>query len=155
MYNKIILIGRLTRDIELKYTTSGLATAKSSLAVSHYYKDKTTGEQKEEVCFIDFNLFGRSAEVANQYLKKGSKVLIEGRLILNQWVDSTGNKRSKHEIVVETLKFLDKKDEGKREKGEDEVIPNPKKVEAMEKAKSKAQAQHIPQVDINDDEIPF
>jgi len=136
MYNKIILIGRLTRDIELKYTTSGMAIAKSSLATSYKYKDKTTGEQKEEVCFIDFNLFGRSAEVANQYLKKGSKVLIEGRLVLNSWVDSTGNKRNKHEIVVETLKFLDSKnDEGRREK---------------------AKAQHIPQVDIDDDdEIPF
>ena len=149
MYNKVMLIGRLTRDIELKYTTSGLATAKSSLATSYKYKDKS-GADKEEVCFIDFNLFGRSAEVANQYLKKGSKVLIEGRLILNQWVDSTGNKRSKHEIVVETLKFLDKKDEGKREKGEDEVIPNPKKVDAMEKAKVQ-----LPQIDIDDDEIPF
>ena len=136
MYNKVILVGNLTRDVELKYTTSGMAIAKSSLATSYKYKDKTTGEQKEEVCFIDFNLFGRSAEVANQYLKKGSKVLIEGRLVLNSWVDSTGNKRNKHEIVVETLKFLDSKnDEGRREK---------------------AKAQHIPQVDIDDDdEIPF
>ena len=67
MYNKVIMVGNLTRDIELRYLPSGSAIAKSAIATSYKYKS-TTGEQKDEVCFLDFNIFGRSAEVANQYL---------------------------------------------------------------------------------------
>jgi single-strand DNA-binding protein len=108
MFNEVIILGRLTKDIELKYTQNGLAVAKSSIASSHKYKDKTTGEQKEEVMFIDINIFGRSAEIANQYLKKGDLLQIVGRLTLNQWVGSDGQKRSKHEIIVERLILLPK-----------------------------------------------
>jgi len=108
MFNEVIILGRLTKDIELKYTQNGLAVAKSSIASSHKYKDKTTGEQKEEVMFIDINIFGRSAEIANQYLKKGDLVFLTGRLTLNQWVGSDGSKRQKHEVIVEELKLLPK-----------------------------------------------
>jgi single-strand DNA-binding protein len=68
-----------------------------------------TGEQKEEVCFLEFNMFGRSAEVANQYLKKGSKVLLEGRLVLEQWTAQDGSSRSRHSLRVEEMKMLDSK----------------------------------------------
>jgi single-strand DNA-binding protein len=100
------MVGNLTRDIELKFVTSGAAIAKSAIATSYKYKS-TTGEQKDEVCFLDFSIFGRSAEVANQYLRKGSKVLLEGRLIFEQWTDSTGGTRSKHSLRVDTMKMLD------------------------------------------------
>jgi single-strand DNA-binding protein len=80
MFNKVIAVGNLTRDIDLRYLQNGSAIAKSAIATSYKYKS-TTGEQKDEVCFLDFSIFGRSAEVANQYLRKGSKVLLEGRLI--------------------------------------------------------------------------
>ena len=110
MYNKVIQVGNLTRDITLTYTPSGVAIAKSAIATSHKYKS-TTGEQKEEVCFLDFNIFGRSAEVANQYLKKGSKVLLEGRLIFEQWTAQDGSTRSKHSLTVETMKMLDVKND--------------------------------------------
>lgn len=83
MYNKVIFVGNLTRDIELKHLPSGSAVAKSSIASSYRYKAQN-GEQKEEVCFLEFTVFGRYAEVANQYLKKGSKVLLEGRLVFEQ-----------------------------------------------------------------------
>ena len=102
MYNKTIMIGNLTRDIELKYLPSGSAVAKSSIASSYKYKSQT-GEQKEEVCFR------RSAEVANQYLKKGSKVLLEGRLVLEQWTAQDGSSRSRHSLRVEEMKMLDTK----------------------------------------------
>ena len=105
MYNKVIMVGNLTRDIELRYLPSGSAIAKSAVATSYKYKS-STGEQKDEVCFLDFNIFGRSAEVANQYLKKGSKVLLEGRLVFEQWTDSTGGTRSKHSLRVDTMKML-------------------------------------------------
>lgn len=104
MFNKVILLGNLTRDIELRYASSGMAIGPCGLAVSRKYK--VGGESKEEVCFVDITFFGRTAEVANQYLKKGSKVLVEGRLRFEQWQDQSGNKRSKHSVSVDTMQML-------------------------------------------------
>jgi single-strand DNA-binding protein len=108
MYNKVILVGNLTRDIEIKYSQSGMAIAKTAIATSKKFKSNT-GEQKEEVCFVDITFFARSAEVANQYLHKGSKVLIEGRLHFDQWTDQNGQKRSKHGVNVDLMQMLDSK----------------------------------------------
>ncbi len=105
MYNKVILVGNLTRDIELRYAQSGTGIAKTAIATSR--KFTSNGEKKEEVCFVDITFFGRSAEVANQYLRKGSKILVEGRLQFEQWVDQNGGKRSKHSVIVETMQMLD------------------------------------------------
>ena len=110
MYSKVITIGYLTRPIEVKYLPNGGAIAKSAIATSHKYKTQS-GEQKEEVCFLDFSMFGRSAEIAQQYLKKGSKVMLEGRLVLEKWVGKDGNNRSKHSLRVEAMKMLDTKAE--------------------------------------------
>ena len=107
MYNKVILVGNLTRDIELRYTQSGSAIAKTAIATSRRFT--VNGEKREEVMFIDITFFGRSAEIANQYLRKGSKVLVDGRLIFEQWVDQTGAKRSKHSVTVENMQMLDTK----------------------------------------------
>lgn len=108
MFNKTILVGNITRDIELKYLPSGTAIATTSLAINRKWKDKN-GQQQDETCFIDIIVFGRTAEVLNQYCRKGSKILIEGRLKLDQWDDQNGGKRSKHSIVVENLTMLDTK----------------------------------------------
>ena len=108
MYNKVIMVGNLTRDIELRYLPSGAAIAKSAIATSFKFKS-AAGEQKDEVCFLDFNMFGRSAEVANQYLRKGSKVLLEGRLVLEQWTAQDGSNRSKHSLRVDNMTMLDSK----------------------------------------------
>ena len=107
MFNKIILVGNLTRDIELRYSQGGMGIAKTAIATSR--KFTSNGEKKEEVCFVDITFFGRSAEVANQYLRKGSKILVEGRLNFEQWVDQNGQKRSKHSVTVETMQMLDSK----------------------------------------------
>ncbi|MDQ7043991.1 MAG: single-stranded DNA-binding protein [Sulfurimonas sp.] len=107
MFNKLILVGNLTRDIELRYTQSGTAIAKTAIATSR--KFTSNGEKKEEVCFVDVTFFGRSGEVANQYLRKGSKILVEGRLNFEQWVDQNGHKRSKHSVIAETMQMLDSK----------------------------------------------
>jgi len=107
MFSKTIIAGNLTRDIELRYSQGGMAIAKTSIATSRKFKQNN--EQKEEVCYIDITFFGRSAEVANQYLRKGSKVLIEGHLVFEQWVDNNGQKRSKHSVTVETMQMLDTK----------------------------------------------
>ena len=107
MYNKVILVGNLTRDIELRYSQGGMGIASTAIATSR--KFTSNGEKKEEVCFVDITFFARSAEVANQYLRKGSKILVEGRLNFDQWVDQNGQKRSKHSVVVETMQMLDSK----------------------------------------------
>jgi single-strand DNA-binding protein len=111
MYNKVIMIGNLTRDMELKYLPSGSAVGKSAIATSHRYKTQT-GEQKEEVCFLDFSVFGKGAEILNQYVRKGSKVMLEGRLIFEQWQAQDGSNRSRHTLRVEEFKFLDSKNDG-------------------------------------------
>ena len=105
MFNKVILVGNLTRDIELRYSQNGSAIAKSAIATSR--KFTVNGEKREEVCFIDITFFGRSGEIANQYLRKGSKILVEGRLTFEQWVDQNGGKRSKHSVTVESMQMLD------------------------------------------------
>lgn len=105
MYNKVILVGNLTRDIELRYSQAGMGIAKTAIATSRKFTNN--GEKKEEVCFVDITFFGRSAEVANQYLRKGSKILVEGRLNFEQWVDQNNQKRSKHSVTVETMQMLD------------------------------------------------
>lgn len=108
MYNKTIMVGRLVRDIELRYLPSGAAVAKSSIATSHSYKTQD-GQKKEESCFLDFNTFGKQAEIMNQYLRKGSKVLLEGRLVLEQWTAQDGSNRSKHSLRVDNMTMLDSK----------------------------------------------
>jgi single-strand DNA-binding protein len=105
MYNRVILMGNLTRDIELKHTSTGTVVAKSGLATNRRFK-ASDGSQKEEVMFIDLTFFGRTAEIAGQYLSKGRRILIEGRLVLNQWTAQDGSKRSRHSIMVETMKML-------------------------------------------------
>ena len=111
MYNRVILVGNLTRDVELRYLPSGQAVAKCGIATNRRYKD-ASGEQKDETMFIDFTIWSRLAEVASQHLRKGSRVLLEGRLTLEQWIDQNGQKRSKHTVTVENLKMLDGKPQG-------------------------------------------
>jgi len=108
MYNKIVLVGNLTKDVEIKYSQSGSAIGNVGIAVNRKWKSQT-GEQKEEVMFIDLTFFGRTAEIANQYLYKGSKVLVDGRLVFQQWTAQDGSKRSKHAVTVENLQMLDSK----------------------------------------------
>ena len=115
MFNKIIVVGNLTRDIELRYTNGGTALAKTAIGTTR--KFTANGERKEEVCFVDITFFGRSAEIANQYLRKGSKCLVEGRLMFEQWTDQAGQKRSKHSVTVESMQMLDSKNDGQSSGG--------------------------------------
>lgn len=103
--NKVVLIGNLTRDIELRYTQSGYCVGNTGIAVTRKFKN-AKGETAEETCFIDLKFFGRTAEVVNQYLRKGSKLAVEGRLKLEQWQDQSGQNRSKHVVEVESLEML-------------------------------------------------
>ncbi len=105
-FNKVILMGNLTRDPELRYTPKGTAIAKIGLAVNRVWTTDT-GEKKEEVTFVDVDVFGRTAENVGQYMRKGRPIMIEGRLKLDQWDDKqTGQKKSKLGVVAETVQFL-------------------------------------------------
>ena len=105
-FNKVILVGNLTRDPELRYTPKGTAVARLGLAVNRQWKTDA-GEAREEVTFIDIDAFGRQAEVIGQYCKKGRPIMIEGRLKYEQWDDKqTNQKRSKLLVVLETFQFL-------------------------------------------------
>lgn len=169
MYNKVILVGNLTRDIELRYSQNGSAIAKTAIATSR--KFTMNGEKKEETCFVDITFFGRSGEVANQYLRKGSKILVEGRLQFEQWVDQqSGQKRSKHSVIVETMQMLDSRG-GESQGGysDDSYAGNSygggydapaansyNQAPAYSKPSPvKMPENNLPEIDINEDEIPF
>ncbi|MCA9295539.1 MAG: single-stranded DNA-binding protein [Phycisphaerales bacterium] len=110
-YNKVFLMGNLTRDVELRNTTSNMAVAKIGLAVNRKFRTKE-GEDREDTTFVDCEAWGRTAEVMNQYLSKGRPVFIEGRLKLDQWQDKDGGNRSKLVVVVENFQFIDSKSGG-------------------------------------------
>ena len=106
-FNKVIVAGNLTRDPELRYTPKGTAVAKIGLAINRTWKNEA-GESKEEVTFVDIDVFGRQAEVISQYMRKGRPLLVEGRLKLDQWEDkNTHHKQSKLKVVLESFSFID------------------------------------------------
>src|SRR5258708_10655118 len=112
-FNKVILLGNLTRDPQVKYTPSGAAVAEIGLAVNRYWFDKETNSRREETTFVDVTLWGREAEVAGEYLAKGRPVLIEGRLQLDTWDDkTTGQKRSRLHVVGERMQMLGTRGDG-------------------------------------------
>ena len=105
-YNKVLLMGNLTRDIELKQISGDNAVANIGLAVNRRFKSRD-GEWREETTFVDCEAWGRTAETMSKYLVKGRPVFIEGRLKLDQWQDKDGNNRSKMRVVVENFQFVD------------------------------------------------
>jgi single-strand DNA-binding protein len=110
-FNRVILVGNLTRDPELRYIPSGTAVTEIGLAVNDRRKG-ANGEWIDETTFVDVTLWGRQAEVATEYLSKGSSVLIEGRLKLDSWQDKEGQKRSKLRVVGERMQMLGSKGQG-------------------------------------------
>ena len=111
-YNKVILMGNLTRDPEIRYTGSGTAVCSLGLAVNRTYKTQS-GELREDPCFIDVTAWGKQAESCNNYLKKGAPVFVEGTLRFETWTDKTsGQNRSKHTISADTVRFLGSPQQG-------------------------------------------
>tara|TARA_B000000437_G_scaffold212876_1_gene185011 strand:+ start:22 stop:444 length:423 start_codon:yes stop_codon:yes gene_type:complete len=107
--NKALIIGNLGQDPEIKYTQSGSPVANLSVATSERWKDKNTGEQKEQTEWHRVVVFGRLAEIAEQYLKKGSKIFIEGKIQTRDWEDADGNKKYTTEVVAREMTMLDSK----------------------------------------------
>ena len=103
-FNKVILLGNLTRDVEIRTTQGGMAIAKLGMAINRKWTQN--GEQKESTCFVDLTAFGRQAEVLGQYVGKGSPLFVEGRLEYSTWETQEGQKRNKLEVVVDNFQFV-------------------------------------------------
>ncbi len=112
-FNKVILVGNLTRDPEVRYIPSGSAVTDIGLAINRTWFDKASNTRKEDTTFVDVTLWGRTAEIAGEYLSKGKQVLIEGRLQLDTWDDrETGKKRSKLKVIGEQMTMLGSRGDG-------------------------------------------
>lgn len=105
-YNRIVIVGNLTRDPDFKQLTSGQNVCRLGLATNRQFKNRQTGSMVQEVCYIDVDVWGAQAESCKQYLQKGRPVLIEGRLKFDSWEDQNGQTRSKHSIVADRVVFL-------------------------------------------------
>jgi single-strand DNA-binding protein len=151
-FNKVILVGNLTRDPELRYTPKGMAIAKVGLAINRNWTSES-GEKKEEVTFVDVDIFGRTAENVAQYMKKGRPILVEGRLRLDQWDDKqTGQKRSRLGVVAETVQFLGSASGGAGGGGEGGETAPRRSAPASAPAPTSAPEPDMPP---SDDDVPF
>jgi single-strand DNA-binding protein len=121
MYNRIILIGNLTKDPELRYTPQGTPVSTFRIAVNTRYKQSE--ESREDTLFIDIVTFGKQAETCSQYLGKGKSVLVEGRLQERRW-ESEGQQKSKFEVVAQTVRFLSRKGGGEGQSAPDTEVPH-------------------------------
>jgi single-strand DNA-binding protein len=150
-YNKVLLLGNLTRDPEVRYTPKGTAVTDLGIAVNRQYT-LDSGEKREEVTFVDVTFWGRTAEVAGEYLKKGRPVFIEGRLQLDTWDDKpTGQKRSKLKVMGEAMQMLGARQGGGGGDAPDEE-PRGRSTGA---ARSSSPPKGGPPAEPDDDEIPF
>ena len=133
-FNKVILMGNLTRDPETRVTATGLTICKLGLAVSRVFSTKD-GERREETTFVDIDAFGKQAEVITKYFRKGKPIMVEGRLKLDQWESNDGQKRSKLGVVLENFQFIggrDDNDSGGNSGGYEQSSP-PKRESQAEK----------------------
>lgn len=153
--NKVILIGNLGADVELRSMPSGMTSANMRIATSESWKDKTSGEQKERTEWHNVVMFGRVAEIAGEYLKKGSKAYFEGSLRTRKWQDKSGNERYTTEIVATEMQMLDQREGGGQQQSSGGGRP-------AAGGGRRAPARQQPQEDQNDqdggefdDDIPF
>lgn len=119
-FNKVILIGNLTKDPELRYTPNGTAVASFPIAINRRYKQGD--ELRDEVCYIDIVVFGKQAENCGQYLTKGNGIIVDGRLQQRRWETEDGQKRSKHEVVAQSVRFLSKKGDSSKDNTLDDAV---------------------------------
>jgi single-strand DNA-binding protein len=149
--NKVMLMGNLTRDPEIKYTPKGTAIANFGIAVNRTYTPEG-GEKREEVTFIDLEAWGRTAEVIGEYFKKGRPIFIEGRLKLDQWDDKqSGKKMSKLRVVVDSFEFLGSREGGGGPGGEQQQGAPPARRAPAAPPRPPAD----PDLDVQPDDVPF
>ena len=165
-FNKVMLMGNLTRDPEVRYTPKGTAVCEIGMAINRYFSGES-GDKREETTFVDVTLWGRTAEIAGEYLKKGRPVFIEGRLQLDTWDDKTsGQKRSKLKVVGEGMQLIGARDGaggggggGGRSSITDDMEDPPRTRSSSgagsSRGSSSAPSKNAPPPEPDDDEIPF
>jgi len=159
MLSKVIGVYRIASDIELKYLQSGSAVARVNLVNSSKYKTQS-GEQKEDICFINGTVFGKQAEIINQYCHKGSKIYVIGELKHDSWTDQQGTKRSAHSIKIDSFEFLDSKPQSNNAQtnqapNQGYQQPNNQGYTQSNQTRPQPNVEVMPNIDIDDDSIPF
>ena len=139
-FNRIIMMGNLTRDPDYKQLASGQSVCRLSLASNRQFKNRQTGTMVQEVCYVDIDVWGPQADSSNQYLRKGSAILVEGRLKFDTWQDAEGQRRSKHAIVADRVTFLP----ASQTVSSDEVTASADKIEKITKQHAKPAAPSAP-----------
>lgn len=159
-FNKVILLGNLTRDPETRVTATGNTICKLGMAVSRAYSTRD-GERREETTFVDIDAFGKQAEVITKYMRKGRPLMVEGRLKLDQWETSDGQKRSKLGVVLENFQFVggrDDNDSGSTSGGYEQSSPPKRQSSASSPASSPASSaasDFSDDGDTLDEDVPF
>lgn len=154
-FNKVMLMGNLTRDPEVRYTPKGTAVAELGLAINRVYSAEN-GEKREETTFVDVTLWGRTAEIAGEFLKKGRPVFIEGRLQLDSWDDKqTGQKRSKLKVVGEGLQLIGARGGGEAGGGGESSGGGPQSRRARPPQPPQQKPPADPDLEPEEDDIPF
>ena len=139
-FNRIIMMGNLTRDPDYKQLASGQSVCRLSLASNRQFKNRQTGTMVQEVCYVDIDVWGPQADSSNQYLRKGSAILVEGRLKFDTWQDAEGQRRSKHAIVADRVTFLP----ASQTVSSDEVTASADKIEKITEQHAKPAAPSAP-----------
>ena len=155
-FNKVILLGNLTRDPEVKYTTSGTAVANFGIAVNRIYTDTQSGEKKEETCFVDIAAFGRTAEICGEYLQKGNLLFLEDRLRFSSWETETGEKRSRLNVIADHIQLMPRGGERAPAEGQPSRAPSsapPSRAPSSAPVSTIAEEEEIPTE--TEDDIPF
>jgi single-strand DNA-binding protein len=156
--NRVLLMGNLTRDPELRYTPNNQAVCNVGIAVNRRWRNQQ-GEQQEETTFVDCEAWGRAAEVINQYMKKGRPIFVEGRLKLDQWQDKDGGNRSKLKVVVESFQFVDSREGGGGDGGGSSNYQSSGAARQSRGGGESNQSSNAPMTDphepVEEDDIPF
>ncbi len=150
-YNKVIMMGNLTRDPELSYLPSQTAVVEFGLATSHKYRG-ADGQDKEDTCFIDCRMYGKRAEIIQKYFSKGKPIMVEGRLTLDRWDGPDGKKNYKHRVFIDNFTFVGNASDGGGRSGGYNAGPRQSSMDQM--GSSEAESYNVPQPPA-DDEIPF
>lgn len=153
-FNKVILMGNLTRDPETRVTATGLTICKLGIAVSRVFSTKD-GERREETTFVDIDAFGKQAEVITKYFRKGKPIMVEGRLKLDQWEANDGQKRSKLGVVLENFQFIGGRDDnasGGNSGGYEQSSPQKRETQAEKPASG---GDFSADGDTLDEDVPF
>jgi single-strand DNA-binding protein len=154
MANKVILMGNMTNDVELTYTSSGMAIGSFSIAINRRQKDSATGDYVEKTTFVPIKAFGKTAEIISQYLGKGSKIYIEGRLEMDHWTTPDGMNRSKMYVILDNFEFASPKKSGDSNSYSSYKPAVEKPMHKNDMSGVKIIEEKIPEVNL-DEEIPF